>query len=181
MQRIASAPDVATDRLLLRAHRVDDFGDCAAMWGDARVTRFIGGTPSTAEQSWARLVRNAGHWALLGFGYWLVADRTTGRFIGEVGFADMRRDLDPPLGDAPEAGWVLSPDAHGKGFASEALAAGLAWLEATYAPRETVCIVDPDNAASLHVAAKAGFVERARTRYHDAPTVVLARPGSPRS
>ena len=181
MNRVTSAPEISTDRLVLRAHRVDDFADCAAMWADPRVTRFIGGTPSTTEQSWARLVRNAGHWALMGFGYWLVTDRATGRFVGEVGFADMHREIDPPLGDAPEAGWVLSPDAHGKGLASEALAAGLAWLEGTYAPRETVCIVDPDNAPSLRVAARAGFVERVRTTYLGGPTVVLARPTAARA
>ena len=41
--------------------------------------------PATREEAWARLLRYAGHWALLGYGFWLVEDRTTGSFVGEVG------------------------------------------------------------------------------------------------
>ncbi len=63
------------------------------MWADPEVTRYIGGKPLTEEESWARLLRYVGHWSLLGFGYWVVEEKTTGNFIGEVGFADYKRDL----------------------------------------------------------------------------------------
>ena len=62
------APELSTSRLILRGHSIDDFDDCAAMWGDRQVTRFIGGEPSNREQSWSRLLRYIGHWAMLGFG-----------------------------------------------------------------------------------------------------------------
>jgi GNAT superfamily N-acetyltransferase len=55
-------------------------------------------------------------------------DRETGRFVGEVGFADFRRAITPALGDRPEAGWILSPSAHGRGFAREAMDAALGWI-----------------------------------------------------
>ena len=48
----------------------------AAMWADERVTRFIGGKPSTREDSWRRFMSFPGHWALLG--YRLLADRGEG-------------------------------------------------------------------------------------------------------
>ena len=86
-------PILESERLKLRGHRLDDSVHSAAMWADPEVTRYIGGKPLTEEESWARLLRYVGHWSLLGFGYWLVEEKMTGNFIGEVGFADYKRDL----------------------------------------------------------------------------------------
>jgi RimJ/RimL family protein N-acetyltransferase len=95
--------------------------------------------------------------------------------VGEVGFADLRRDLEPPLGDRPEMGWVLAPWSHGRGYATEAVRAALGWGAATWGPRRLCCIIAPGNGPSLRVAAKTGFVEVARTTYHDEPTLVFER------
>lgn len=92
-----------------------DFDESAAMWADPVVTRVIGGKPNTREEAWARMLRQAGQWALFGFGFWTVREAASGRFVGEVWFMDAGRDLDPPFGDPPEAGWVLMPWAHGLG------------------------------------------------------------------
>ena len=66
-------PVIETARLKLRGHRLDDFTPCAAMWADPVVTRHIGGRPLSEEESWTRLLRYVGHWALLGFGYWVAS------------------------------------------------------------------------------------------------------------
>jgi RimJ/RimL family protein N-acetyltransferase len=161
--------------MILRGHTLADFDECAAMWGDALVTRHIGGRPSTEEEVWARVLRYAGLWALLGYGYWAVRERDTGRFVGDVGLADFRRDITPSLGDAPEAGWVLAPWAHGRGFATEAVRAVLAWSDAHLAAPRTVCLIDPGNAASIHVAEKCGFREHARGTYKGEESIILER------
>jgi RimJ/RimL family protein N-acetyltransferase len=165
-------PTLATPRLTLRAHRPGDLAACAAMWGDPAVTRFIGGRPFSAEEVWARLLRYAGLWSWLGYGYWAIEETASGRFLGELGFADFKRALSPPL-DAPELGWALAVAAHGKGYATEAVRAALAWSEPRFA--RAVCIIQPDNHASLRVAAKCGFRELRRTAYKDYTTIVLAR------
>jgi RimJ/RimL family protein N-acetyltransferase len=172
------APVLLTARLHLRPHRPEDFPDCVAMWGDPTVVRFIGGRPFTAEEVWARLLRYAGHWAWMGFGYWAVEERATGRFVGEIGFADFRRDVDPPFGGAPELGWVLAAHAHGKGYATEGALAAVAWGDARLHALRTVCMIDPDNAASLRVADKIGFREYARTTYKGTATILLERAGA---
>lgn len=168
-------PALDTERLLLRGHRREDLADCAAMWGDPAVTRYIGGRPSTREEVWARLLRYVGHWALLGFGYWVVVDKASGRFVGEVGFADFQREIDPPLGDAPEIGWALAPWAHGRGFATEAVRAAVAWGEARFGARRTVCLISPENLASIRVAQKCGYAESGRTHYKGEPTLLFSR------
>ena len=167
--------EITTARLLLRPHRIEDFADCAAMWADTEVTRFIGGRPFTSEEVWARLLRYAGHWALHGWGYWVVRARDTGAFVGEIGFADFRRTLDPPFGDAPEIGWALVPQAQGRGLAREAVAAALRWGDANF-PGRTVCMIRPDNARSLRLAGTLGFTRYAETDYHGSPTILLERP-----
>jgi len=168
-------PVLETERLRLRGHRLEDFTACANLWADLIVTRFIGGVPLTAEESWARLLRYAGHWAMLGFGYWVAEEKATGAFIGEIGFADLKRDLDPPLGDIPEAAWVFSPVAHGQGYATEALRAILSWGEAHFTPAQTACLIHPENAASIRLAEKCGYREALRTTYKGKPAIVFLR------
>ncbi|MCC6997419.1 MAG: GNAT family N-acetyltransferase [Deltaproteobacteria bacterium] len=168
-------PTLETARLRLRAHRVDDLPACIAMWGDPVVTRHIGGRPFTREETWGRVLRYAGHWALLGFGYWVIEELASRRFVGEIGFSDFKRDLAMDLGGAPEIGWALATGAHGQGYATEAVRAALAWAELRFPTPRTVCLIDPDNLASLRVAEKCGYRELARVTYKGLPTLLLER------
>lgn len=172
---LSTAPVLQTGRLTLRGHTRADFDESAAMWADPRVTRHIGGRPFTQEESWARVLRYGGLWALLGYGYWVVVERASGRFVGEVGLADFRREVTPALGDAPEAGWVLAAWAHGRGYATEAVRAALAWGDAHLAAPRTVCMIAPENAASLRVAQTCGFREYVRASYKGEETLLLER------
>jgi RimJ/RimL family protein N-acetyltransferase len=166
-------PTLTTDRLILRPHTADDFGACCTLWTDPGVTRFIGGRPATPEEVWRRMIGYAGIWQLKGYGFFLATSRETGAIVGEFGLADFHRDIDPPLGDTPEAGWAMLPQYHGRGVAHEALSAVLAWAD-TSTPR-TVCMIAPENTPSLKLAAKLGYTEYAQTTYKDHPIILLAR------
>ena len=167
-------PILETPRLIMRGHRSSDFESVTAMWGDFEVAKHISGKPSTKEESWARMLRYAGLWHFLGYGYWVLEDKATGKFLGEVGLANFHREMDPPLGDLPEAGWVLTPAAHGKGYATEGIGAALAWADANL-KTPIVCILAPENPASIRVAQKSGFREIARGTYKTWPTLVYRR------
>jgi RimJ/RimL family protein N-acetyltransferase len=174
-------PILETERLKLRGHRLDDFVDSAAMWADPKVTRHISGKPFTEEESWAKLLRYVGHWSLLGFGYWVAEDKATGNFVGEIGFADYKRDLEPSLKGVPEIGWVLASQAHGRGFATEAVRAAVAWGDAHFPSPRTACIIAPENLASIRVAVKCGYREFQLTTYKGQPTMMFVRePGTSR-
>ena len=96
--------------------------------------------------------------------------------VGEIGFGDFQRTLEPSFGDTPEAGWALAPNAHGKGYASEALAAVLAWGEQHFGPdARTVCMINIDNAASVKVAEKMGFAPFAYATYRNEPVILFER------
>jgi RimJ/RimL family protein N-acetyltransferase len=171
----AEVPVLETPRLKLRAHRLDDFVHSAAMWADPLVAQYISGKPLTEEESWTKFLRYAGHWQLLGFGYWAVEEKATGDFIGEIGFADYKRDLQPSLNGVPEIGWVLASRAHGKGYASEAVRAAVAWGDAHFRPARTACIIVPENLASIRVAVKCGYRDPQPATYRGKPTLLFVR------
>jgi RimJ/RimL family protein N-acetyltransferase len=166
---------IETHRLILRGHTLEDFEALHAMWTEPDVYRYITGRPSTREESWSRLLRYIGHWTLLGYGYWVVEERATAAFVGEMGFADFHRDMDPPLEGRPELGWILKKSAHGKGYATEALTAIAAWGDAHFGEKETACMIAPENTASIRVAEKIGFVEKLQTTYKGEPTLIFYR------
>jgi len=173
-------PVIETERLFLRGHRPDDFPESAAMWADPVVTRYIGGKPLSEEDTWARVLRYLGHWVWLGFGYWLVEEKSTGKFAGEVGFSDWKREIVPSLKGVPELGGVLATRVHGKGYATEAARAAIAWGEANLTSAQPtlgrmVCIIHPDHSRSIRVAQKCGFKEVLRTSYKEEPTILFTR------
>jgi RimJ/RimL family protein N-acetyltransferase len=171
-------PVLETERLKLRGHRLDDFAACAAMWADPVVSRQLGRKPFTEEESWTRLLRYVGHWALLGFGYWVVEEKSSGSFAGEVGFADYKRDMQSPVKELPEIGWVLAARAHGKGYATEAARAAIAWGDEHFSLSRTTCIVSPDNLRSIRVAEKCGYRNLELTQYKGKPIIAFVREAS---
>ena len=164
---------VETERLRLRGHIMSDFAYTKALWSDAAVMEHMGGKPLTIEECWTRFLRYVGHWSVLGFGYWVVEERETAEFVGEVGFANFKRDMEPAVGDIPELGWVLAPAKHGKGYATEAAKAALDWGRKHFHSNEFVCLIHPGHEASIRVARKCGFEERQLGTYKGRPVLIF--------
>jgi RimJ/RimL family protein N-acetyltransferase len=172
-QRFAEAPVLETARLTLRSHRPDDLPAYVAMWADPDVVRYTIGSPSPPQRTWMRLLGHRGHWSALGFGYWSVEETESARYIGELGYAHLKRELDASLDGVPEIGWALVPQAHGRGYATEALRAVVAWGDCLFDSDRTACTLDPGNDASARVASKLGFREYARVENSEGQTKVL--------
>ncbi len=170
-----SAVVIETERLRLRGHTVADLDASAAMWGDADVARFIGGKPSTREESWGRVLRYIGHWAALGHGFWLIEEKASGAYVGEGGFGSFKREIDVPF-DAPEQGWALAQSAQGKGYAAEAMKAAITWGEAHFGRTDFVCMIAPENQPSLNLAEKLGYSRYDQVAYKGEQVVLLRRP-----
>ncbi len=174
-ERLTSAPTLIGERIIMRAHGADEFDASYAMWSDPEVVRYISGKPSTRSDTWSRLMGYAGHWSFSGFGYWAVIEKETGALVGEVGFSDFKRDISPSLEGLAEAGWVISPKFHGKGYAREAVELGLSWLKDSRLFPEVHCIIAPENTASLILAERLGFEKYAEGTYKEEPTFFLKR------
>ena len=169
-------PTIVTDRLILRPLSLQDWEAYAASWADPKMTAFIGGTPRDRTTSWAKFAAAAGMWSLIGYGYWSFIERKTETFLGNGGLARHERGL-AGLDGFPEAGWAFTPDAWGRGLATEAMAAVLDWSDKVLRAPETRCIIDPGNEASMRVAEKLDYVRLAEVDFPPATTILFGRRG----
>ena len=148
---------------------------------DPATVRYVGGTPFGREDTWRRLLMSSGLWAIYGYGYWAVERKEDGLLVGQVGLADFKRDLQPSIEGIPEAGWIFAPDAHGQGYALEAVNAVLAWADAELPTSEITAIIDPENAPSIRVAERVGFSAREEAVYKGEPILLFRRPSPART
>lgn len=172
---VRAAPLLETARLLLRPFRAGDADAQAAMMGDLEVMRHMGGQGISREEAWRKLLCGEGLWPLFGYGYWAVERRADQAMIGQVGFADFKRDIAPSIENIPEMGWLFASEAFGRGYATEAVAAGLTWADSVLKAPEIVAIVDAGNSASIRIAEKSGFDERETATYRGAPIELFRR------
>jgi RimJ/RimL family protein N-acetyltransferase len=131
--------------------------------------------PMSPEETWHRLLRFVGHWALFGYGLLIVEERATGRVVGEVGLADFHRALGRDFDPYPEFAWMIASHVHGRGYATEAAQAMMHWMDDAFAPERIVCMIDPENAPSLRVAEKLGFHRFGKAEYKDKTVLTLRR------
>ena len=173
------APTLVTERLTLRHVRPSDINYFAETHADPEVMRFVGGAVSR-EDAWRRAMTGAGFWGVLGIGLWAVEQLSDGETIGHVGFFDFQRDMQPSIAGEPEMGWIFSPKAQGKGYASEAGRAALEWFDATVGPLSVPAIIDLENAPSMRLAERLGFERQADATYRNAQIGYFRRPARSR-
>ncbi|MEM7489747.1 MAG: GNAT family N-acetyltransferase [Pseudomonadota bacterium] len=152
-------PTLTTDRLTLRAPRLDDFEAHAAFRASDR-SAFVGG-PGPRDRSWAHFAALAGQWVLRGYGRWVVADRATDAPLGIVGLHH------PDDWPEPELAWTLYEDGEGRGLAQEAALAARAHAYGTLGWTTLMSFVDPANTRSMALARRLGCTPDGT---HDHPT-----------
>jgi RimJ/RimL family protein N-acetyltransferase len=145
--------------------------------GDPEVVRHLGGTPFSREDTWRRLLCAPGLWNLLGYGYWAGTARDDRRYLGQLGFADFKREMTPSIEGLPEMGWIFAPEAQGQGYATEAGLAALVWADEVLRAPEITAIIDAENAPSIRVAEKCGFNENEPATYRGEPILLFRRKG----
>ena len=171
-------PLLTTAQLELWQPQVADLADLFDLTHAKETRRFLGSFEPSEMDSFNRLHRNAGSWALHGYGSFMVRRSGSARIIGSCGVFRSHRGLGADLGldDVPEAGWVLHKDAWGEGIAREAMEAALAWFDQTHGVQRIACMIEEGHAASDALAGKLGFVRYARHQLEgDKPLVLYER------
>lgn len=111
-------PILTTPRLSLRAPEARDLNAYASFFADQRASHFYGG-PLRRDQAYGILCRDIGHWALRGFGKFVI--NRDGAPLGGCGI------VHPEGWPSHELTWWLLPEARGTGIAQEASRAVLGW------------------------------------------------------
>lgn len=144
-------PRLLTERLVLRGYEPRDIAPNAEMGRDPEVERFLGGVKDEYA-AFTVLATHAGHWALRGYGEWVVERRSDGAFLGRAGL------WRPPGWPGLEVGWKLARAAWGGGYATEAARAAIGWAWTTQDADELISLIAAGNAASQRVAQRLGHV-----------------------
>ena len=139
-----------TERLILRMLREEDFEAYAELSADPEVIRFLGGKPLTRLEAWRHMAGTIGHWYLRGYGPWAVEEKSSGQFIGRIGFHY------PETWPAFELGWTLARHAQGKGYATEGARRALEYAFTEMGRDHVISLIAPDNVRSMKVAERLG-------------------------
>ncbi len=148
-----NGPVIETERLILRRWREADIEPNTAMLADPATARFItsdGKAVTDAFVGWRNAAIMAGHWALHGFGMFVVEEKQTGRFVGRVG------PWSPAGWPGFEVGWGIASSFRGKGYAVEAARASTDWAFARFEIDRIIHCIDRENVASQAVARRLG-------------------------
>jgi RimJ/RimL family protein N-acetyltransferase len=114
---LVTGPILETDRLLLRRWKDADRAPLAAIQADSAAMRYFVAA-RTREESDALIDESEAGFESDGFGLWALERKADRRFLGFAGLA--HSDFDAPFCPAIDAGWHLTRDVWGQGYATEA-------------------------------------------------------------
>ena len=154
---VAGTPSLETERLLLRRWDLDaDLDAYAAICADPDVMRFIGdGSTHSRAESAERLKAFELAWQERGFGLFALQLVATDDLIGFAGLAIP--DFLPEIMPSVEIGWRLGRAHWGKGYATEAAHAALAFGFDRAGLERVVSVHAVGNDASGNVMRKIGM------------------------
>lgn len=136
--------EIRTPRLTLRPARAEDAAAMHAVFTRPEAMTWWSSPPhETMEQTHAWLASMMARQAS-GLDFLVEFE---GRVVGKAGFWK-----------APDVGYILHPDVWGRGLATEACEAVIDRLFAVTDHAEATADVDPENAASIRLLEKLGFV-----------------------
>jgi RimJ/RimL family protein N-acetyltransferase len=149
-----SAPELTTERLLLRRWKDSDLAPFAELNADPQVMQHIR-DPISREESDFFAARIEEHLETDEYGLWAVEVRETGAFVGFTGLA--LQTFEAPFNPSVEVGWRLAREAWGHGYATEAARASLEFAFEVLELDEVVSITTTSNVRSMAVMQRLGM------------------------
>lgn len=172
---MSAGPLLTTARLELWQPQAGDLADLFDLTFAEETRRFLGSFVPSEMDAFARLARNAGSWALWGYGTFMVRRKGEGTIIANCGVFRSHRGFGAAQGldNVPEAGWIVHKEAWGQGVAREAMEAALAWFDQTHGRQRVACMIEEGHAASEKLARELGFAAYGRQEGEGAAPLVL--------
>ncbi|MEE4452004.1 GNAT family N-acetyltransferase [Novosphingobium resinovorum] len=163
---MSDSPVLTTARFGLWRPVAADLPQLCALIDDEETRRYLGPASPDPQAQFDRLMRNAGSWALHGYGTFMVRPHGESGIVATCGVFHSWRGFGPDFGmdDVAEAGWIVHRDWWGKGLAREAMETVLAWFDRAHGPRRIACMIEDGNVASQRLAQALGFTAYAERR-----------------
>jgi RimJ/RimL family protein N-acetyltransferase len=154
---VSEAPELRTERLLMRASRFEDYERWIGVVADPAVGAGLGKPNGlTPHEAFVDLSVLTAHWTLRGFGHWMLESLETGELVGRAGL------YHPPDWPDVEVGWTVAREHWGKGYAPEAGRRACEWAHEELGLPRILSLIHPDNAQSMRVAEKLGLKREGR-------------------
>lgn len=151
---------IRTERLMLRLHRDDDLDWVFRTYSNPDVARYLPFDPFSEDDARTKLEQWAGETDFRGStGALRLIIEADGSPIGNV----LLKSTDP-LHRVAEIGWVLSPEAGGKGYAREAASAVVDLAFSHYGVNRVVARLVIGNVGSAKLAESLGMTREAQLR-----------------
>ncbi|HEX3980326.1 MAG TPA: GNAT family N-acetyltransferase [Acidimicrobiales bacterium] len=153
---MTACPTLLSERLILRPLEESDLDDYTELLATPEVRQALH-LPETFSRrdAWLGMAQWRGQWELRGTGQFALEERATGRFVGRAGLHRPEQDDWPGV----EVGWTLHPEYWGRGFATEAGAASLAYAFGVMGLSEVFSVILPENLRSQAVAGRLGLTQ----------------------
>ncbi len=151
---MTACPTLLTERLILRPLEESDLDAYTELHTSPEVRRSLRLPDGYGRrQAWLSMAQTRGQWELRATGQFALEERSTGRFVGRAGLHHPEQEDWPGV----EVGWALRPDAWGRGYATEAGTASLAYAFDVMGLPEVFSVILPENLRSQAVAARLGL------------------------
>lgn len=150
---------IETGRCILRELALTDMDALFELYAKAGESDFVEPLYPREEELEYQSAYIENMYRYYGYGMWLVCDKITGDVIGRAGLEHRRY----PEGIELEMGYLISPGWRKKGYVMEVCRAIIdyAYRELDF-PRIN-CLIREDNAVSIHLAEKLGFIFQGET------------------
>ncbi|MDP5218200.1 GNAT family N-acetyltransferase [Ruegeria sp. 2205SS24-7] len=161
---MTAAPIISTSRLTLRAPTPDDLGAYLAFY--SAPNELSGGYRGRRDKDEVTTIlkRNIEHWETKGFGIWLLRRVGEQEVLGACGL------VHPDDWPRHELTWWLMPEARGKGYATEASRAVIAWAYDEQGWPAVETHMRDENLPARRLAARLGGRKIARDTFPDGVT-----------
>ncbi|WP_410879979.1 GNAT family N-acetyltransferase [Myroides sp. DW712] len=148
---------IETDRLIIREITKEDAQGIYNLDSDERVVKYVGSMVITSLEEANEIIEFIQkQYSDFGIGRWAIIEKDTGEFIGWCGFKLVENGLNG-LREYLDLAYRFRFDAWGKGYATEATQACLAYAEQNFQHHPVFAVSEVENESSKRVLGKIGF------------------------
>lgn len=147
-----------TDRLLIREMTVEDIDELSLFYEDKKIVKYIGMQKGREEEIEMTKAYITNMYGFYGYGMWVVIEKNSNRIVGKAGLNNREVNGDYVM----ELGYMIGVPYQRQGYAYEACREILSYAGKQLDCSVIHCFIEPDNTASLSLAAKLGFIKKGK-------------------